>query len=45
MSKHNLITVGQEYICTKCHRRWDYDESPDDEEICDADTPSTNEEK
>lgn len=45
MSVHHLISVGQEYICTKCRRRWDFDEAPDDDEECDADTHPCEEEK
>lgn len=31
---HGLRTVGQEYVCQVCRRRWDFDEKPDDDEKC-----------
>ena len=34
--KHLLRVIGQEYTCTNCKRRWDFDEAPDEQEPCDA---------
>lgn len=39
IQKHDLQTVGQEYVCRRCHRRWDFDEAPDENDPCDAPAP------
>lgn len=36
---HDLFTIGQEHQCVYCRRRWDFDESPDDNEVCDERPP------
>jgi len=33
---HTLQTIGQERICTACKRRWDFDEAPGADDVCDG---------
>jgi len=33
---HVKHTVGQQHMCTRCKRMWDFDETPADDEVCDV---------
>jgi len=36
MAVHNKLVYGQELHCPNCHRKWDLDDAPPDDELCDG---------